>query len=270
MRRKKNQIPFSLFAFQDAIASVCGFVVLIALILALELTNQIVEEAARPVPSPAALTDLTNEISTLKSNIAALKQTSELWDEMSRQASRSHFSPENAEAELLQAERRLAESLTENERLQALIANENETKTSRDELLREMEKQKAELADLDAQIANLRREQSLTRSASIYYASTNDVRETPWLVDVAERRIIVRSLKSEGAAPKRPLEFSGRAAPSGFLSWARQRDKNAEYFVLVVRPSGVASYDNIRNSLEKNGFKIGIDLVGETSTVEID
>lgn len=269
MRRKKTWAPFSLFAFQDAIASVCGFVVLLALILALELTNQIADEAAEPVPPPADLAKLTVEISTLKKDLAALKKTSELWDKMSLEASRSHFSLENAEAELRAAERRLTESLTENERLQALIADASETKASRDELPRKIKKQKAEIADLDKQIANLRR-QTLSRSSSIYYASTNDVRETPWLVDVADRRIIVCSLKSETSAPERPVEFSGRNARSGFLAWARRRDPDAEYFVLVVRPSGVESYPYLRYSLESDGFKIGIDLVGETSTLEID
>ncbi len=43
MRKKKSQAPFSLFAFQDAIASVCGLVVLITLILAVELTQKILK-----------------------------------------------------------------------------------------------------------------------------------------------------------------------------------------------------------------------------------
>ncbi|MBQ8284958.1 MAG: hypothetical protein IJY15_08870 [Thermoguttaceae bacterium] len=269
MRKKKSQAPFSLFAFQDAIASVCGLVVLITLILAVELTQKIIDEASSPPPTKTDVAKLTNEIATLKSNLATLAQTLESQTKTAREASQTAFSLESAENERREAERRLAELLAESERLQALIADDTATQTRRAELVRDVETQNAEIAVLDAKIANLVQQNSLPPETSVFYASSGNVRETPWLVEVSARQIVARPLASPENTRLQPQKFTSGNAKSAFLTWARQRDKNAEYFVLLFRPSGVAQHDDLRKSLEEAGFKIGVDLVGETQTIEI-
>ena len=44
MRRSQKGQPFTLFSFQDIMTSVCGIVVLITLLLALELTRRSLDE----------------------------------------------------------------------------------------------------------------------------------------------------------------------------------------------------------------------------------
>ena len=268
MRRKKSQAPFSLFAFQYAISSVCGLVVLITLILALELTKKIVEEATAPPITEADVSKLTAEIATLKSNLATLEETTANWNAIARQASRSQFSTSNAESELRDAQARLAEENAEHQRLQRL-AKDDVTQTRLAELADSVQKQTSELAEIDAQIAKRETDGKAPLASSVFYSTTSSVHETPWIVEVAERRIVARSLASTGSTSGQVNEFSARNPQSAFLTWARQRDKKTEYFVLLFRPSGVAMHDNLRNSLEKAGYKIGVDLVGETQAIEI-
>lgn len=267
MRRKKKQEPFSLFAFQDAVASVCGLVVLITLILALELTNQIVEEATAPPPTERDLQVLTNEIATFKDNLETIKQTTRNWNEAALVASRSHFSLESAEKELREAEKRLAETLAENKRLQDLNADQNR-QSRLAEFSADATKRREKIAELDQEIARLSEQKARPLETSIFYSSSASVRETPWLVDVSKTRIVARSLAAANA--ETVDEFVGRTAQDDFLSWALTRDSDSEYFILLFRPSGAARHDDLREALEKFGFKIGVDLVAETQTIEIN
>lgn len=266
MRRKKNQEPFSLFAFQDAIASVCGLVVLITLILALELTKKIVEEAAAPPPSAIDVQKLTNEIATLKENLATIEETTRNWNEAALAASQSEFSLEKAEKELAEAEERLAASLAENDRLQELNADAD-ARSRLEELANDATNRRAELAELDAQIAQLTAQNERKDDSSVFYTANESVREKPWLVDVAKTRIVARSLSTND---KTIAEFSGSDAKRDFLSWASTRDNDVEYFILLFRPSGAPLHDDLRAALDKAEFKIGVDLVGETQTIEIN
>ena len=268
MRRKKSQAPFSLFAFQDAISSVCGLVVLITLILALELTKKIVEEATEPPVAETDVKKLNAEIATLKSNLATLEETTENWNATARQASRSQFSVSNAESKLRDAQKLLDETIVENERLQQLAADVA-TSARLDEFAARVQEQKNELAQIDAEIAKREAVAQTPLSASVFYSTTSSIRETPWIVEVAKGRIVARSLASTGATSGEVNEFSARNFQSAFLTWARQRDQKTEYFVLLFRPSGVSMHDDLRNSLETAGYKIGVDLVGETQTIEI-
>ena len=65
MSRKRKGAPFSLFAFQDAITSVCGVVVLITLMLALELTRRVADDTPEQNDPVAA------QVKELRAKIAA-------------------------------------------------------------------------------------------------------------------------------------------------------------------------------------------------------
>ena len=61
MSRKQKGAPFTLFAFQDAMTSVCGVVVLITLLLALQLTRAAVEDV-REIENAKKAQELNAEI----------------------------------------------------------------------------------------------------------------------------------------------------------------------------------------------------------------
>ena len=72
-RRRRTQSALSLFSFQDIITSICGIVVLITLILALELTSKIVEASiADPVRSRDAYNQMLREVDEMTGQIDEL------------------------------------------------------------------------------------------------------------------------------------------------------------------------------------------------------
>ena len=72
MRKKDKGAPFSLFAFQDAITSVCGVVVLVTLILSLMLTRML-ENDAREIDNAETAKKLEAQIKETREKIELAK-----------------------------------------------------------------------------------------------------------------------------------------------------------------------------------------------------
>ena len=54
---------------------------------------------------------------------------------------------------------------------------------------------------------------------------------------------------------------------AAFSNWARERNPEGEYFVLLIRPAAVTSFGVLRTNLERMGFDIGFDVLGAKQTV---
>ena len=65
MSRSQKGAPFTLFAFQDAMTSVCGVVVLITLLLALQLTRAAVQDV-HEIENAKKAQELNAEIGKLR------------------------------------------------------------------------------------------------------------------------------------------------------------------------------------------------------------
>ena len=74
------------------------------------------------------------------------------------------------------------------------------------------------------------------------------------LVEITGEAIIVA--KTGVSAP--PTKHATGAA---FTQWAQQLDKNRDYFVLLVKPDGIANYELVRASIKQMGFDVGFDLL---------
>ena len=77
MSRKQKGAPFTLFAFQDAMTSVCGVVVLITLLLALQLTRAAVEDV-REIENAKKAQELNAEIGKLRERLAIAEAPDDL------------------------------------------------------------------------------------------------------------------------------------------------------------------------------------------------
>jgi hypothetical protein len=66
-----------------------------------------------------------------------------------------------------------------------------------------------------------------------------------------------------------PTVFKGNASArlAAFRAWARTRDRRGEYFVLLVKPSGIDAFDELHEALGKLGFDLGFDIVDAAQTV---
>ena len=259
MSRKRGGAPFSLFAFQDAITSVCGVVVLITLILALNLTRRV---ALEDPPETAEIVQRTEELRLKIENVK--KELDDLEDSFRDVSDDFEFdiSATDAKRELESSKERLDAARAERERLREKREKERDALEKISNAERENERLKEELkqAEEKAKAAKESANGSLDPN-SVYFAFPDDVSEKPWFVDLSENKIVV----SPSTQNEEKREF---ANTSEFMTWAKTRSKKDEYFVLIARPSGAGAFDVLSLELERDGYKIGIDLVGENFKLE--
>ena len=83
------------------------------------------------------------------------------------------------------------------------------------------------------------------------------VREKPWYVEVAGNKLVAHGSGGESETFTFSTAFE-------FAKWASTRPSGSEYFVLIVRPSGAKNYGFAVAELENEGYRYGVDLIGET------
>ena len=86
--------------------------------------------------------------------------------------------------------------------------------------------------------------------------------KTPWLVEVSADGFVV----AEAGVTAAPTTL---ATATEFRQWARQRNKNSEYFVLLVKPDGIENFQQSQPALQQSGFDIGYDLL-QADQIAID
>ena len=89
MSRKKGGAPFSLFAFQDAITSVCGVVVLVTLMLALALTQRVVTESESSTVAKSKVDEVRAQVEKLQNDLEELNARVETINALSAHADRN-------------------------------------------------------------------------------------------------------------------------------------------------------------------------------------
>ncbi len=260
MSRKSKGSPFSLFAFQDAITSVCGVIVLTTLLLAVELTRRSVDEDAPDVESNAArVREIRSE--TL-ARLQAIKTLEETQIIPSADVGSSGLSKAELEERASRVESRLESAKKEGERLKQELEEAKKLEEPDSDLSKKIDelREKNRLARDEIKAIEAESNEPVDENV-VLFSYSEAAKEKPWFVDISGAKIVARpTLEGEETQ-----EFE---SPDEFLKWARRRSKAKEYFVLIVRPSGAASNDVVSMVLEDAGFKIGIDLVGENRRLE--
>lgn len=254
MSRSQKGAPFTLFAFQDAMTSVCGVVVLITLLLALQLTRAAVQDV-HEIENAKKAQELNAEIGKLRERLAI----AEAPDDLSKFAAEAaSLSRSEIEARLNSARERLKDAERERDELLKELAEDESLKKKTNEIAAETESLERKLEKTkdaeDAERENLNE----ALKGGVLYNFPNDGALQPWFVDISGARVIALSRKSR-------KEFRDA---SDFIRWARTRPTNVEYFVLIARPSGAAVYSEINGELTAAGYQIGVDFIGETRELE--
>jgi len=260
-RRGRETVAFSLFSFQDIIMSVTGIMILVTLILALELIqyketsqDQRTRELVHSLQD--AVADAQQWQEAVLRNQARMK---ELQDSLSRGATRlSELAGidlrrlRDEVADLEQQNENLDRELTDLER-QSREAERQEEETKR--LQEELAEGEPALEQLIEEIQQKRESlEELKKSKRVIYNRSPGDEKTPWLVEITDAELIA----AEAGMSGRPQTFSEVPA---FAVWLAQRDPNAEYFVLLVKPEGIAKYAAARQVLRRGGFDMGYDLL---------
>lgn len=262
MARRVQANPISLFSFQDIITSVTGIMILLTLLMALELSQRSlqspsVQTAVVTEQLETAVVDSEQEITRLEADLAnrdkklqelAAIDEQRLLDEsvdIEHQISQLAAGSSNlaAQAEAAARRREQAESSSQD--------RQKDVDTARELMVR--------AAELQAKLAKL---QSTNR---VLYNPAPGSSKSAWLVEITDSEL--RAAPLGQATP--PTVFKGNASArlTAFQAWARTRDRRGEYFVLLVKPSGIDLFDQLHEALGKLGFDLGFDIVDSTETV---
>lgn len=256
-RRRKHDSPISLLAFQDIITSVTGILILLTLFVTLSLiTRQLCPPS---VQSVAAAEDVTDVLDDVHREIEMLQSHVNMrHEELAELAS---LSPTATERELHDLREYVARIRSQISALQAKVNSatarrkeweSRKARTSEDEEI--LEQMQRELERLREKCRELRSQDRLI------YNPQQGSGKTAWLVDIGSKKLVAaRAERTES-----PHKFGSARE---FLKWAMTRDPNQEYFVLLLRPSGIDSYEMVSSALREAHYDLGIDLIGEDQTV---
>lgn len=255
MARGRSGPVVSLFAFQDIITSVTAILIVVALMMALELVEQPQAEAA----SPAA---------HAKATIAALEtaeaERDEIKDLLADESEAVREAAGTSAAELRrditaledEAERVNAQIVAGRKQAEALAEAASAVEVRRfdaAETVEELESVRRRVEELEAEV-----EESKTDDR-VVFTLPKGFNKPGWLVVLAGDSITAAPL----GAKARPISFG--ADESAFLDWAG--DRRGDYFLLLVRPSGVDAFDAVDTDFRARGFTYGYDVIGADTKV---
>jgi hypothetical protein len=63
-----------------------------------------------------------------------------------------------------------------------------------------------------------------------------------------------------------PQLFDSPQRVDDLCEWAKGRDRNGEYFVLIIKPSGIKSFPMLQSRLKQQGFDLGFDVLAANQT----
>lgn len=258
-RRKRNDSPFTLFAFQDIITSVTGILILITLILALSIVDKPLNESSENRENVQAL---KAQLASLQADVNSLEQQttsdSELLDLMAQ------FGVEGIE-DLNQA---LSEAIKKTKQMLGAGAIANASNGRKAEQVRDQVSRKT--ADLE-QIARKILEQrklleEIVASNRVAYRFQGSRGDEPWIIDVGSDKWLAAPANKN----QKPVVFAQkglRQRLNSLENWYRSASSSQKYMVLLVRPDGVESYSAIRESKKLAGTSFGVDLIPSDITV---
>jgi len=260
-RRGAKSGPFSLFSFQDVMASVIGMLFFVVLIMAMSIVDR--KAAALGVTeapvSEQEFGDLQHRLANWQAEIESLrKEIRKLSGELEL-VTRSDREVLD-DIKQLHAKLRTLYALMEQEGkdLTNLAARGGAKTQATKALLEEMASLEQELAKTKAILASAR------PAPKIAYIVTPELdRLEPWLLEVSGTSLRVAS--KDGASTV--LDFtatSSDARAKQFLAWAKSQKSRSHYFVVLTKPSGVNEASELIHKLKGLGFEIGTDLLPES------
>jgi len=263
LRRKQQTLPFSLFSFQDIITSVTGIILLMTLLLTLELVQRHSTATAQADDAPTR--DLQQEIANAEKVREELEaqlrqREKELLEAASMSPQQLADLQNNLERELRQLEAEIQRLGQQNA---SMDVKKNNWKARKFVRADEQEK----LDELRSKKEQMQKELELLKDSNrMIYNPSKGSAKAAWLVDISDSTIFV----ARAGEQSRPLRFEQRNDSSEvkrFLDWATSRSSASEFFVLLVHPSGVVAFYEIREKLRSSGFDFGFDLIGKDVTV---
>lgn len=252
-RRKRAAAPFSLFAFQDIITSVTGIILLITMLMAVELVQNLSRAAAAPQEQKStqvakmlrqAVSDGTSELDRLQK---ILDETTTI-----------RFNADSLRRRLAEMKAAAGELELQNEQIQKTQEKIDARKVQQNLDANDLTPEAIQaLANEQAAIA--RQIVAMKQSNRVIFNRPAGAAKAPWLVELNEMSIVA----AEMGQVQPPQSF---ATPAAFLQWVQDEDRDSRYFVLLVKPTTIETFSTIRKALQDRRFDVGYDLLPSNQT----
>ncbi len=243
--------------------------ILVTLILALEFIQ-------KSEGSPKNQTkQITEELTAAVQQTAAMKMTVAAAQEEISKLRTALAQSEDTLLETVKVEsEQMARSLRDLEELNKMLADELAQSTKRaqevDSAKKNVEaeqatktKDKQSLEEINKQVQQKLEELRKLRAANrVIFNLTQAGPKSAWMVELSTDKILAAE-----AGKKQPPQSFGSAG--AFVAWARKRNRQSEYFVLLVKPTTIQQFESVRDALEKSNFDVGFDLL-KTDQTAID
>jgi hypothetical protein len=262
-RRRAPTGAFSLFAFQDIITSVTGVIILVTLLLAVELIKRPPVQDGRPQGS--ATEDLESQIAAMDRELEALSALVQEDSSFLREsASLSSTDLEQARIELA---RRVAETEYSIKEMTEILKQSIDRRSAAEFELSRTET--VSLPQILAENAALTSELDFIKSSNqVVYNQSPGAQKAAWLIDLEADRIRVLKPGHAGVTVEFS-EFSEAERIGSFVEWARTRDLEKDYFVLLVRPESIRVYQAVYEKSIELKYDLGFDLVASETAVTV-
>ena len=252
-RRKRASVPFSLFAFQDIITSVTGIILLITMMMAVELVQNLTRAEAAPQEQKS--TQVASQLrQAVSEGVAEADRLQKILDETTT----IRFDADSLRRRLEQLQAAAIELESQNDQIQS----------TQQKIDARREQQKDEAKELTPEaIASLLSEQkavaeqitAMRQSNRVIFNRPEGAAKAPWLVELNETSIVA----AEMGQVRVPQTFSTK---DEFLQWVASQDRNSQYFVLLVKPSSIDTFSAVRKELQDRQFDVGYDLLRSDQT----
>ncbi|MEO2035402.1 MAG: hypothetical protein ABGZ35_25265 [Planctomycetaceae bacterium] len=243
--RGSGTAPFSLFAFQDIITSVTGIMILITMLLALELVHN---KANSPEVKTTEIADTVDQ--AVLQNEREIERLEQIIDQG---ADVIRFDSETLRKRIEELRKASSELQLQNASLENELASAETRQSQLDEQAQLISPET--LVELQQELETARRElQKLKSSNRVIFNRPQGESKTPWLLEIEAGSIKVAEVEKSA----KPLKF---ATPEDFSGWASRQDSGSIYFVLLLKPSGVRIFGDLRETLQNDEFDIGYDLL---------
>lgn len=257
MRRRHQGNPLSLFSFQDIITSVTGILILLAIMLAIAVIRQ--KDSPQPMASAADIDALVEQVAAIEAEIeklgAIVSETDaqmQAWSTYSLEELQREKASLLASVGLRESELKSQMEVTSRQN-SALHSSQSDPDSKR--VIEALAQTQSRLAQIKDQL-----QQFQTGKRVVY--NFRDATNPPWMVEISD--VIIRAARAGEKGPSQ--DFSSVAK---FVTFAESLADDERYFVLLVKPSGIAKHTKIRLDLKNMGAEIGTELLTEDQ-VSID
>jgi hypothetical protein len=261
-RKRRKNSPISLFAFQDVMASVIGILFFVVLLMSLDIVKKATESYDNGLKYETSEEKLNAQILVLNN------RRQEILKEIKFLENQIIIISTKDEQDIL-------DDITQYEKnLKALYSHLEQDQISKSEMLDKLDKNRKLYSNKVRQYDKSNRRifelkdhlAEQISKPSLSYIIDGKLDMTPWLVELTSNNIRIASHDM-----KTIFEFDAFGQNTRerlFISWAKTRNNQYDYFVFLIKPSGFNLFkDTLKENIIQLGFDIGTDLVPEDKRV---